>query len=1264
MYLPFTILLPFVFTILSPYFVSLTHSKVARLGISTTTRPTETVFASADNSDLNFFYYDQNLDHFTFTPKSYQTFQQRYVINAKHWAGSKANAPIFAFLGEEASIESDLYVGFFQDNGPRLKALLVYIEHRYYGKSVPFGSAEEALKNASTLGYLNAAQALADYAAILMHVKEKYSAKHSPIIVVGGSYGGMLAAWFRLKYPHIALGALASSAPLLYFEDTRPKFGYYHIITKVFKETSKRCYKTIRKSWKEIDRVAAKSNGLLILSKKFKTCAPLSRSFDIKDFLDSIYAESVQFNGNPGDWVATLCNAIDNPTNRKNYGCSEIVMPIGHDKHDTMFQTAPFNMTIFIDDCKSKYGVSPRPHWITTYFGIQDIKLILRRFGSNIIFSNGLADPYSVGGVLENVSGTVVALKTLNGTHCQDLSSRRKDDPKWLVMQREKEIKTIESWISTYQKDLRVARLGIFPTTRPTETVLEKTETSDLKFFYYDQILDHFSFTPESYQTFQQRYAVDSKHWAGANASAPILAFLGEEAWLEVDLHDVVLAAWFRLKYPHIALGALASSAPLLYFEDTRPNYGYYHVITNVFKETSERCYKTIRKSWREIDRVAAKSNGLLILSKKFRTCAPLSRSFDIKDFLDSIYAESVQFNRNPGDWVATLCNAIDNPPNRKNYATSLAMIPVCLYSPQTMSSHGVGRHSCSEIMMPIGHDKHDTMFQTAPFNMTSAIDNCKSSYGVSPRPHWVTTYFGIQDVKLILRRFGSNIIFSNGLADPYSVGGVLEDVTDSIVAIKTLKGTHSQDLSTRRKDDPEWLIPRLGISPKMLKNEPDAPTQKLNDPDLKMFYFNQNLDHFTFTPKSYMTFQQRYAIDSKHWAGAKDNAPILAFLGEESSLDSDLSAIDFLRDNGPRLKALLVYIEHRYYGKTMPFGSAEEALKNASTLGYLNAAQALADYASILLHVKEKYSTKHSPIIVIGGSYGGMLAAWFRLKYPHIALGALASSAPLLYFEDTRPKFGYYYIVTKVIKGTSERCYNMIRKSWKEIDRVAAKPNGLLILSKQFKTCAPLNASFDIKDFLSTIYAEAVQYNRGPSYSVTNVCNAIDNNPPNSKKGLLDRIFAGAVALLGNQSCYDTNIEIVMPVGYDKQDTMFPTTPFNMTSYIEGCKADYGVTPRPHWITTYFGIQDVKLILRKFGSNIIFSNGLSDPYSVGGVLEDISDSVVAIKSNNGSHCQDIVMKMKGDPEWLVMQRDKEIKIIESWISTYQKDLKALNISI
>jgi lysosomal Pro-X carboxypeptidase len=49
---------------------------------------------------------------------------------------------------------------------------------------------KEALKNASTRGYFNSAQAIADYAAVLLHIKKKLSAQNSPIIVVGGSYGG------------------------------------------------------------------------------------------------------------------------------------------------------------------------------------------------------------------------------------------------------------------------------------------------------------------------------------------------------------------------------------------------------------------------------------------------------------------------------------------------------------------------------------------------------------------------------------------------------------------------------------------------------------------------------------------------------------------------------------------------------------------------------------------------------------------------------------------------------------------------------------------------------------------------------------------------------------------------------------------------------------------------------------------------------------------------------------------------------------------
>lgn len=45
-----------------------------------------------------------------------------------------------------------------------------------------------------------------------------------------------------------------------------------------------------------------------------------------------------------------------------------------------------------------------------------------------------------------------------------------------------------------------------------------------------------------------------------------------------------VLAAWMRLKYPHIAIGALASSAPILQFEDIVPPETFYDIVSNSFK--------------------------------------------------------------------------------------------------------------------------------------------------------------------------------------------------------------------------------------------------------------------------------------------------------------------------------------------------------------------------------------------------------------------------------------------------------------------------------------------------------------------------------------------------------------------------------------------------------------------------------------------------------------------------------------------------------
>lgn len=63
-------------------------------------------------------------------------------------------------------------------------------QHRYYGESMPYGSSDEAYKNATTLSYLTAEQALADFAVLLRELKGNLSAEACPVVLFGGSYGG------------------------------------------------------------------------------------------------------------------------------------------------------------------------------------------------------------------------------------------------------------------------------------------------------------------------------------------------------------------------------------------------------------------------------------------------------------------------------------------------------------------------------------------------------------------------------------------------------------------------------------------------------------------------------------------------------------------------------------------------------------------------------------------------------------------------------------------------------------------------------------------------------------------------------------------------------------------------------------------------------------------------------------------------------------------------------------------------------------------
>lgn len=125
--------------------------------------------------------------------------------------------------------------------------------YRYYGDSIPYGNTSDP----THLGYLTSSQALADFAYLIADLQK--SLKHnnqgarSPVIAFGGSYGGMLAAWMRLKYPGSVQGALASSAPIFQFPGLTKCSKFNEILVSVFRSSyNDSCVRNIKKTWKEI----------------------------------------------------------------------------------------------------------------------------------------------------------------------------------------------------------------------------------------------------------------------------------------------------------------------------------------------------------------------------------------------------------------------------------------------------------------------------------------------------------------------------------------------------------------------------------------------------------------------------------------------------------------------------------------------------------------------------------------------------------------------------------------------------------------------------------------------------------------------------------------------------------------------------------------------------------------------------------------------------------------------------------------------------
>ena len=139
--------------------------------------------------------------------------------------------------------------------------------------------------------------------------------------------------------------------------------------------------------------------------------------------------------------------------------CTEMTQPFTQGTPDDLFYCPPdVNCSAWTLDtagCMYEWGVAPRADWARVALGGKRIAA-----SSNIVFSNGLQDPWHGGGVLTNMSETVLAIVLPNGAHHIDLMFSDPADADYpdIGWAREFERTQMRRWVVEHRNRTKKAR--------------------------------------------------------------------------------------------------------------------------------------------------------------------------------------------------------------------------------------------------------------------------------------------------------------------------------------------------------------------------------------------------------------------------------------------------------------------------------------------------------------------------------------------------------------------------------------------------------------------------------------------------------------------------------------------------------------------------------------------------------------------------------------------------------------------------------------
>uniref|UniRef100_A0A8C3W9I7 Thymus-specific serine protease n=1 Tax=Catagonus wagneri TaxID=51154 RepID=A0A8C3W9I7_9CETA len=442
--------------------------------------------------------------------------------------------------------------------------------------------------------------------------------------------------------------------------------------------------------------------------------------------------------------------------------------------------------------------------------------------------------------------------------------------------------------------------------------------------------------------------------------------------------------------------------------------------------------------------------------------------------------------------------------------------------------------------------------------------------------------------------------------------------------------------------------------------------------------WLEQPLDPFNASDRR--SFLQRYWVNDQYWTS--QDGPVFLHLGGEGSLGPGSVMRGHPTTLAPVWGALVIGLEHRFYGLSIPAEGLDVA-----QLRFLSSRHALADVVSARLALTRLFNvSSSSPWICFGGSYAGSLAAWARLKFPHLIFASVASSAPVRAVLDFSE---YNDVVSRSLMNTaiggSRECRAAASSAFAEVERrLRAGGAALATLQAELGACGSLRRAADQAELLGALQAlvgGAVQYDGqvGAPLSVRQFCGLLlgdrDNcSSPASYLGLrravqvvthslgqkcLSFSRAEAVAQLrvtepqvsglgDRQWLYQTCTEFGYYVTCEDRGCPFSQLPA-LPSHLELCEQVFGLSSSSiaqavAQTNSYYGGQTPG------ATQVLFVNGDTDPWHVLSVTQALGPSESAILIPSASHCSDMAPERPSDSPSLRLARQNIFQQLQTWL--------------